>query len=148
MDRQDLLEHDFSLTILIENPRNSPSLPLSSSQFTTVVMNGILSRKSFSFSYRKLPSQPLRLSVLKLDGSSFGNSSVIIFLCFMANFNSMKLIMSCLICFTDIVVSKMATIAEVKQAVQAVFSHMPKKGPGKISWWVKPSVIKFRLKCI
>ncbi|KAK4277185.1 hypothetical protein QN277_015218 [Acacia crassicarpa] len=66
-------------------------------------MDGIFSRKSFS--YRKLPSEPLRLSVLKLDGSCF-----------------------------DIVVTKTATIAELRQAVEAVFSHMPKKGPGKISW--------------
>ncbi|KAI5393801.1 hypothetical protein KIW84_060783 [Lathyrus oleraceus] len=63
----------------------------------------IFSRKSLF--YDRLPSQPLRLSVLKLDGSSF-----------------------------DIQVSKNATIAELKDSVEAVFSYMPQNGPGKISW--------------
>ncbi|CAK8570013.1 unnamed protein product [Lathyrus sativus] len=63
----------------------------------------IFSRKSLI--YDRLPSQPLRLSVLKLDGSSF-----------------------------DIQVSKNATIAELKDSVEAVFSYMPQNGPGKISW--------------
>ncbi|XP_044463458.1 uncharacterized protein LOC123194344 [Mangifera indica] len=58
-----------------------------------------------SFSYTQLPDQPLKLSVRKLDGSCF-----------------------------DIEVIKTATIAELKEAVEAVFSHMPKKGPVKISW--------------
>lgn len=34
----------------------------------------------------------------------------------------------------DIQVSKTATVAELKDAVEAVFSHMPQKGPAKISW--------------
>ncbi|MED6122772.1 hypothetical protein PIB30_042978, partial [Stylosanthes scabra] len=34
----------------------------------------------------------------------------------------------------DIQVEKTATIAELKEAVKVVFSHMPQKGPGKISW--------------
>lgn len=55
--------------------------------------------------YRQLPNQPLMLSVLKLDGSCF-----------------------------DIQVKKSATVAELKRAVEAVFSHMPQNGPGKISW--------------
>ncbi|KAK9279813.1 hypothetical protein L1049_013495 [Liquidambar formosana] len=58
-----------------------------------------------SCSYNKLPPHPLKLSVLKLDGSSF-----------------------------EIEVTKSATVAELKQAVEGVFSHLPKKGPGKISW--------------
>lgn len=66
-------------------------------------MEGILARKTFF--YDKLPSQPLRLTVLKLDGSSF-----------------------------HIQVSKTATVAELKDAVEAVFSHVPHKGPAKISW--------------
>lgn len=37
---------------------------------------------------------------------------------------------------TDIEVIKTATIAELKEAVEAVFSHMPKKGPVKISWYI------------
>ncbi|KAI9106971.1 hypothetical protein K1719_022499 [Acacia pycnantha] len=84
-----------------ESPRNRRSPALLFPSFT--IMDGIFSGKSLS--YRKLPSEPLRLSVLKLDGSCF-----------------------------DIVVTKAATIAELRQAVEDVFSHMPKKGPGKISW--------------
>ncbi|XWS17824.1 hypothetical protein CRYUN_Cryun33cG0101200 [Craigia yunnanensis] len=82
----------------LEKPRRSSSLSLPS----LVVFNGF-SRKSFSYS--KLPNEPIKLSVRKLDGSSF-----------------------------DVEVIKSATIAELKLAVQNVFSHMPKKGPGKVSW--------------
>ncbi|KAL4318446.1 hypothetical protein GQ457_18G014770 [Hibiscus cannabinus] len=82
----------------LEKPRRSISLPLPS----LVDANGF-SRKSCSYS--KLPEEPIKLSVRKLDGSSF-----------------------------DVEVIKSATIAELKLAVQRVFSHMPKKGPGKISW--------------
>ncbi|XP_061376452.1 uncharacterized protein LOC133318462 isoform X2 [Gastrolobium bilobum] len=73
-------------------------------QFPTLaIIDGIFSRKSFF--YDRLPPQPFRLSVLKLDGSCF-----------------------------DIQVSKTSTIAELKDAVEAVFSHVPQKGPGTISW--------------
>ncbi|KAK9000897.1 hypothetical protein V6N11_081378 [Hibiscus sabdariffa] len=82
----------------LEKPRRSISLPLPA----LVDANGF-SRKSCSYS--KLPEEPIKLSVRKLDGSSF-----------------------------DVEVIKSATIAELKLAVQRVFSHMPKKGPGKISW--------------
>ncbi|CAL1375030.1 unnamed protein product [Linum trigynum] len=58
-----------------------------------------------SFSYSKLPARPITLSVLKLDGSCF-----------------------------DIEVKNSATVGELKQAVEAAFSYMPQKGPGKISW--------------
>lgn len=40
--------------------------------------------------------------------------------------------------FADVEVIKSATIAELKLAVEDVFSHMPKEGPGKISWYVSP----------
>ncbi|KAJ8751877.1 hypothetical protein K2173_026079 [Erythroxylum novogranatense] len=66
---------------------------------------GFEGRARKSFSYSKLPEVPLKLTVLKLDGSSF-----------------------------EIQVMKSATIAEMKLAVEAVFSHLPRKGPGKISW--------------
>ncbi|KAJ4849993.1 hypothetical protein Tsubulata_016227 [Turnera subulata] len=56
-----------------------------------------------SLFYNKLPEQPLKLTVLKLDGSSF-----------------------------EIEVMKSATVAEVRQAVEEVFSHVP--APGQISW--------------
>ncbi|KAF3447104.1 hypothetical protein FNV43_RR12284 [Rhamnella rubrinervis] len=58
-----------------------------------------------SSSYSKLPDEPINLSVVKLDGSFF-----------------------------DVQVTKTATVAQLKQAVEAVFSHMPQNGPGKISW--------------
>ncbi|KAK3212008.1 hypothetical protein Dsin_016714 [Dipteronia sinensis] len=58
-----------------------------------------------SVSYDKLPEEPINLSVRKLDGSCF-----------------------------DIQVSKTATVGELKMAVEAAFCHMPRKGPGKISW--------------
>nr|XP_009771417.1 PREDICTED: uncharacterized protein LOC104221959 [Nicotiana sylvestris] len=58
-----------------------------------------------SLSYNKLPEEPLKLTVLKLDGSSF-----------------------------DIKVARNATVAELKQAVEAAFSHFPKAGTGKVSW--------------
>ncbi|KAL7164211.1 hypothetical protein ACSBR2_040178 [Camellia fascicularis] len=56
-------------------------------------------------SYDKLPQFPFKLTIHKLDGSSF-----------------------------DVEVAKTATVAELKQAVEAAFSHLPSKGPGKISW--------------
>ncbi|CAI9755773.1 unnamed protein product [Fraxinus pennsylvanica] len=62
-----------------------------------------ISRKSFS--YNKLPQEPHRLTVLKLDGSSF-----------------------------EIQVAKNGTVKELKQAVEAAFSHLPKTGPGRVSW--------------
>ncbi|XP_004501343.1 uncharacterized protein [Cicer arietinum] len=56
-------------------------------------------------SYDKLPSQTLTLSILKLDSSSF-----------------------------HVEVPKTATVAVLKQAVESAFSHVPLKGPEKISW--------------
>ncbi|XP_022729978.1 uncharacterized protein LOC111285031 [Durio zibethinus] len=82
----------------LEKPRRSISLSLPS----LAVVNGSI-RKSFSYS--KLPEEPIKLSVRKLDASSF-----------------------------DVEVIKSATISELKLAVQDVFCHMPQKGPGKISW--------------
>ncbi|KAJ4900560.1 Ubiquitin-like superfamily protein [Raphanus sativus] len=58
-----------------------------------------------TFSYDKLPTEPIRLSVLKLDGSSF-----------------------------DVHVTCSATVKDLKLAIETAFSHVPKKGPSKISW--------------
>lgn len=56
--------------------------------------------------YRKLPTQILiKLSILKLDGSSF-----------------------------DVLIKRNATIAELKQAVEDVFTLSSKDGQGLISW--------------
>ncbi|XP_043701730.1 uncharacterized protein LOC122652122 [Telopea speciosissima] len=58
-----------------------------------------------SFSYHKLPQVLFKLSILKLDGSSF-----------------------------DVQVAKTASVAELKQAVEDFFHLSPKEGQGKISW--------------
>jgi len=36
----------------------------------------------------------------------------------------------------DVEVANAATVAELKQAVEAVFCRVPQKGPGKILWSV------------
>nr|GEW58307.1 ubiquitin-related domain-containing protein [Tanacetum cinerariifolium] len=50
-------------------------------------------------------SQPIVLSILKLDGSSF-----------------------------DVMVARKATVAKLKQAVEALFGHLPTQGDSNISW--------------
>ncbi|KAL8216351.1 hypothetical protein R6Q57_023188 [Mikania cordata] len=86
----------------IETRRSiSSSSPLS--PFSPLLLIETLSRKSFS--YGKLPLEPIRLTVLKLDGSSF-----------------------------EITVAKNPTVAQLKQAVEDAFDHLPKHGIGKVSW--------------
>ncbi|CAL5440098.1 unnamed protein product [Camellia sinensis] len=58
-----------------------------------------------SLSYHRLPQQLLNLSILKLDGSSF-----------------------------EVNVARNATIADLKQAVEEIFSLSQKDCEGKISW--------------
>ncbi|KAL5756502.1 hypothetical protein ACOSP7_020928 [Xanthoceras sorbifolium] len=58
-----------------------------------------------TLSYLKLPQSRLRLSVLKLDGSLF-----------------------------DVNVQRNATVEELKQAIEEVFTSSPREGQGKISW--------------
>lgn len=87
---------------------NKDIIPTSSLQRRRSCASPLLLIDGFSrrsCSYNKLPQEPLRLSILKLDGSSF-----------------------------EIQVSKSATVTELKQAIEDVFSHLPKKGVGKISW--------------
>lgn len=71
------------------------------------ILDPLICRKSLrNLSYRKiLPPQHLNVSVLKLDGSSF-----------------------------DVNVARNATVAELKQAAEEVFSSSPKEGEGNISW--------------
>ncbi|XP_065868626.1 uncharacterized protein [Euphorbia lathyris] len=57
-------------------------------------------------SYHKLPQQLFKLHVLKLDGSIF-----------------------------EVNVSRNATVGELKQAVEEVFTTSPKEGLSKISWF-------------
>lgn len=91
---------ETSLSLIVPNMKKKATLFSSSSSSSPLP---IFSTKSLL--YDKLPSEPLRLSVLKLDGTSF-----------------------------DVHVSKNATIAELKDAVEGVFSYMPQHGPAKISW--------------
>ncbi|KAG2718812.1 hypothetical protein I3843_03G230300 [Carya illinoinensis] len=59
-----------------------------------------------SFTYQSLPQQPFKLSVLKLDGSCF-----------------------------ELLVERTATVAELKEAVEEVFSCSPEDhGEIQISW--------------
>ncbi|KAF5461402.1 hypothetical protein F2P56_017506 [Juglans regia] len=88
-------EDDLAPSVSVERRRRSLALCISS----LLIVDGLCRKGSL---YRKLPMEPLKLSVLKLDGSCF-----------------------------DIEVEKTATVAELKQAVEAVFGQ---KGPCKISW--------------
>ncbi|KAL2346705.1 hypothetical protein Fmac_000705 [Flemingia macrophylla] len=58
-----------------------------------------------TFSDDGIPFETLNLSIVKLDASYF-----------------------------RVEVANAATVADLKQAVEAVFYHMPRKGPGKILW--------------
>ena len=60
---------DSASRLSLEKPRRSLAFPLS-----PLMLIDELSRKS-NVSYDKLPEEPLKLSVIKLDGSSFGNLS-------------------------------------------------------------------------
>lgn len=96
-----------------------------------------LGRKSFS--YNKLPSQPLTLTVIKLDGSSFGTMCfhIKLFPFFFFFFGSLWIQMNLvLVLFAVIEVPKTGTVAQLKQGVEAAFSHLPRNGPGTVSWYV------------
>nr|GMD40988.1 U11/U12 small nuclear ribonucleoprotein 25 kDa protein-like isoform X2 [Ipomoea batatas] len=64
-----------------------------------------------SFSYSKISQRPLKLTVLKLDGSSF-----------------------------EIEVPRNGQVAELKKAVEAAFSHLPYKALGAMTQLVRPHV--------
>ncbi|CAH2077261.1 unnamed protein product [Thlaspi arvense] len=83
----------------MEVPRRSLAASLSPLR----LIDGIPRRRSFN--YNQMPEEPIKLTVLKLDGSSFG-----------------------------LEVLKTATVGELKMAVEAAFSHLTITGPGKISW--------------
>ncbi|KAM0061484.1 putative U11/U12 small nuclear ribonucleoprotein 25kDa protein [Helianthus debilis subsp. tardiflorus] len=97
----DAANYKCSFEISGARPSTSSSSPLS--PFSPLLLIETLSRKSFS--YGKLPLEPIRLTVLKLDGSSF-----------------------------DITVAKNPTVAQLKQGVEDAFNHFPKNGIGKVSW--------------
>ncbi|XP_009108886.1 uncharacterized protein LOC103834567 [Brassica rapa] len=64
----------------------------------------LIDRRS-SFNYSQMPEEPIKLTILKLDGSSF-----------------------------DVDVLKTATVRELKMAVEAAFSHLPITVLGNVSW--------------
>ncbi|KAJ0251873.1 Ubiquitin_4 domain-containing protein [Hirschfeldia incana] len=83
----------------MEVPRRSLAASISPLR----LIDGLPRRRSFN--YNQMPEEPIKLTVLKLDGSSF-----------------------------DIQVMKTATVGELKMAVEAAFSHLPITGVGKVSW--------------
>ncbi|XP_071704093.1 uncharacterized protein [Rutidosis leptorrhynchoides] len=66
-------EFDTDQKFSFEISRSRPSTPLSSPlrSFSPLLLIETFSRKSLT--YGKLPLEPIKLTVLKLDGSSFGN---------------------------------------------------------------------------
>lgn len=103
LEEEDYLEQDSLQPPTLKRSgsfvRVSPSLKRSGSLICITPLIDSLSRPSLS--YDKLPQEPLRLTVLKLDGSSF-----------------------------EIEVAKDGRVAELKEAVEASFKHLPKK----VSW--------------
>lgn len=96
-----------------------------------------------NFSYYRFPSETLNLSIIKLDASSFRNS--LLFLLFFYLFKIFSrlifvkrswILNRCMILFAGVEVANEATVAELKQAVEAIFAHVPLKAPGKILWCV------------
>ncbi|CAN8229716.1 unnamed protein product [Cochlearia groenlandica] len=84
----------------MEVPRRSIAATLSPLR----LIDGIPRRSSFN--YNQMPEEPIKLTVLKLDGSFFG-----------------------------IEVLKTATVSELKMSVEAAFAHLQiTGGPGNISW--------------
>lgn len=116
-------EDDHIVSLERRRSRTFPFSPL-------LLIDGFSRR---SFSYNKLPEEPLKLSVHKLDGTCFGiwfslslslTQTPFLFL----------LLMEMIAC-TEIEVPKRATVADLNQAVESAFSHVPKRGPEKISWY-------------
>ncbi|XP_002517655.2 uncharacterized protein LOC8282356 isoform X1 [Ricinus communis] len=91
------------LKVIIERRCGLSPLSLKVDEDDAVNGNGGLVVRRYS--YLKLPQQLLKLTVLKLDGSSF-----------------------------DVNIGRNATVAELKQAVEEIFSSSPEEGHDKISW--------------
>ncbi|TXG69370.1 hypothetical protein EZV62_004305 [Acer yangbiense] len=85
-----------------------------------------------TLSYLKLPQSRLRLSVLKLDASLFGLS---LFLFSFMLLEMEKLLHTLLFDLKPYVyVPRNATVEELKQAIEEVFTLSPTEGQGMISW--------------
>ncbi|KAL0285363.1 UNVERIFIED_CONTAM: ATP synthase subunit b', chloroplastic [Sesamum calycinum] len=75
-----------------------------------------------SLSYHELFQHPLWLSILKLDGSSFGNYPYEIYAWGWGGVVEWYTLRC-----------KYGDSSELKEAVEAAFDHLPKKGPGSVS---------------
>ncbi|KAF1871509.1 hypothetical protein Lal_00020303 [Lupinus albus] len=93
-----IVEEDFVIASEEMNPPPPSPKPL------LMKINSIVSINSCK-SYNRLPSQPLTLSILRLDASFF-----------------------------YVEVSKNASVGELKHAVEAIFSHMPQKISWPLVW--------------
>ncbi|KAJ4953208.1 hypothetical protein NE237_030040 [Protea cynaroides] len=83
--------------------KESPRFSFDGSHPFTPLCGDVGTRRSFS--YLKLPQHLFKLTILKLDGSSF-----------------------------DIQIGRKASVDELKQAIEDFFNLSPKEGQGKISW--------------
>lgn len=68
-------DDDFEARVPSQSIRKSVSLP-----FSPRKMMSRISRKPVPVPYDQIPQKPLRLTVLKLDGSSFGNCFLFLWL--------------------------------------------------------------------
>lgn len=87
---REITAEDESSGVSMGRPRRPPSSPFSPMNIVAGVSHALKSPPPYSM----LPEEPLKLSILKLDGSSFA-----------------------------LEVSKSSTVADLKMAVQAAFSH-------------------------
>lgn len=102
-----------------------------------VLMHNALIVRRLSFSYHKLPKQLLKLSVLKLDGSSFGKLSILLLsrniICFHAQFQLFKF-RFLFFDYLGVEVSMNATVADLKLVLEEFFRFLPKEKRCIVSW--------------
>ncbi|URD91857.1 hypothetical protein MUK42_01076 [Musa troglodytarum] len=89
-----------------------------------------------SISYCRLPEQLLRLSVLKLDGSSFGT-----FRYFLRPFKKVHVLLDLSLpilktaMLAEVEVARTASVVELKMEIEDIFSESPDEGGCSISWY-------------
>lgn len=97
--------------------------------------------------YQKLPEQPLQLSVLKLDGSSFCKNSfhfshISLHFCWVFSANVVDLYIP--VAGAGVNVARNATVAALKLAIQRVFD-VSCEGEGKVLWYKRKLMISILL---
>lgn len=106
-----------------------PRLPFSLSPFSSDSA-AVFNPHRRSFSYYRLPVHLLKLTVLKLDGSSFGMTKMCLSFIHVFSWYDLNLIFS-----ADVQVPRMASVRELKMAVEEVFDESQKgKTMESISW--------------